>query len=115
MLQSATKVLLAKNKTLFRKGDAGDGCYWLQCGVLTVGVSSQRGEERILGILGPGSIVGELAMIDGLPRSATVQALRDCKLSFVSRAAFAECLIEHPKLYEHLVLILVARLRQADE
>ncbi|TAJ38464.1 MAG: Crp/Fnr family transcriptional regulator, partial [Reyranella sp.] len=69
----------------------------------------------LLAILGPGAIVGELAMIDALPRSATVEAITDCDLAFVSGTAFKACLQDHPEIYSHLVLTLVARLRQADE
>jgi CRP/FNR family cyclic AMP-dependent transcriptional regulator len=81
---------LAGGETLFSAGDPGDGCYRLEQGLLKVVISSPRGEERILSILGPGSIAGELALIDGAPRSASVIAIRDCELSFISRAEFTE-------------------------
>jgi CRP/FNR family cyclic AMP-dependent transcriptional regulator len=100
---------------LFERGDAGDGCYWLRRGVLAVCVASADGEQRILAILGQNAIVGELAMIDGLPRSASVRALRDCELTFVSRAAFADMLQRHPELYIDIVTTMAARLRQTDE
>jgi CRP/FNR family transcriptional regulator len=45
-------------------------------------------KPRILAILGPGAIVGELAVLDGLPRSASVLALRDSELLFISKAKF---------------------------
>src|SRR5215472_3858523 len=77
LLTNAPTINLTKGKALFQIGAAGDGCYWLKEGVLKVSITSDQGAERILAILGPGSIVGELAMIDGLPRSASVQALRD--------------------------------------
>jgi CRP/FNR family cyclic AMP-dependent transcriptional regulator len=115
LLTRAPSISLKKDRTLFEVGAEGDGCYWLEEGVLKVSVASRRGEERILAILGPGSIVGELAMIDGLPRSATVQALRDSKLTFVARRTFVDCLQDYPEIYRHLVVTLVARLRQADE
>jgi CRP/FNR family transcriptional regulator len=54
-------------------------------------------------------------MLDGLPRSATVQALRDSKLTFVARSNFLECLRDYPQIYSHLVTTLVERLRQADD
>src|SRR4051794_35897868 len=76
---------------------------------------SSRGDERILTILGPGSIVGELAIIDGLPRSATVVAIRDCKLSFISREAFASCIRDFPEISGYLISTLASRLREADE
>jgi CRP/FNR family transcriptional regulator, cyclic AMP receptor protein len=106
---------LREGETLFERGDAGDGCYWLRRGVLAVCITSHNGEQRILAILGPGAIVGELAMIDGLPRSASVQAVRDCELTFVSRAAFTEMLSRHPEFYNDIVTTLAARLRQSDE
>ena len=115
LLARASTIDLAKGQALFQIGDDGDGCYWLKQGVLKVSIASQQGTERILAILGPGSIVGELAMIDGLPRSASVQALRDSSLIFVARSTFLACLRDSPELYAHLVGTLVARLRHADE
>jgi CRP/FNR family transcriptional regulator, cyclic AMP receptor protein len=115
LLAKAPDVQLGKGRTLFEIGAEGDGCYLLNEGVLKVSVASEVGSERILAILGPGAIVGELAMIDGLPRSATVQALKDSKLTFLARNMFVEILRDHPELYAHLVTTLVARLRQADD
>lgn len=115
LLAGERTLKLREGKTLFERGDAGDGCYWLRRGVLGVCVASATGEQRILAILAPGAIVGELAMIDGLPRSASVQAIRDCELTFVSRAAFTEMLRRHPELYIDIVTTLAARLRQSDE
>jgi CRP/FNR family cyclic AMP-dependent transcriptional regulator len=80
-----------------------------------VTLASPRGEEPIIAILGPGAIVGELAMIDGLPRSASVVALHDCALRFVSRENFKQCVKTHPETWETLLAILAARLRQVDE
>ena len=108
-------ISLETGQTLFESGAAGDGCYWLKEGVLKVSIISPQGADRILAILGPGSIVGELAMIDGLPRSATVQALTDSRLTFVARSIFLESLSDYPEMYAHLVTILVERLRQANE
>jgi CRP/FNR family transcriptional regulator len=100
---------------LFAAGDAGDGCYLLDRGLLTVTMTSSWGEERIIAVLGPGAIVGELSMIDGGPRSASVAALNDCLVRFTSREAFAKCMATRPEAYQALVAILAFRLRQADE
>jgi CRP-like cAMP-binding protein len=53
-------------------------------------------------------------MIDGLPRSATVMAVRDATLSFLSRAEFEAFAEKHPEVYKSLVKLLARRLRQAD-
>lgn len=115
LLAGERTLKLRQGETLFERGDTGDGCYWLRHGVLAVCVASATGEQRILALLGPGAIVGELAMIDGLPRSASVQAVRDCELTFISRAAFTDMLRRHPELYVDIVTTLAARLRQSDE
>src|SRR5262245_55333436 len=87
---------------LFAAGDAGDGCYRLDKGLLKVLVTSPRGEERIVAILGPGAIVGELAMIDRMPRSASVVALRDSVLRFVSREAYDKRVLAHAETKQAL-------------
>src|SRR5262249_20397163 len=70
---------------------------------------------RILAVLGPGSIVGELSMIDGVPRSASVIALRDSTLSFVSRAVFEAFEESRPELYRYLTTLLARRLRFTND
>ena len=98
LLANAKPQSLTEREVLFEAGDVADGCYRLEQGLLKVSITSPQGDERILTILGPGSIVGELAIIDGLPRSATVVAIRECKLSFISRETFVRCLREYPEI-----------------
>ena len=105
---------LAAGETLFNAGDAGDGCYRLHRGTLKVDMCSRRGEKLTLAIIGPGSIVGELAIIDGRSRSASIIAVKDCELSFISRAHFEQCMQEHPEISRYLVNVLAARLQHAD-
>jgi CRP/FNR family transcriptional regulator, cyclic AMP receptor protein len=106
---------LAADEVLFLAGDPGDGFYRLDEGLLKVSIASATGAERILAILGPGSIVGDLAIIDGLPRSASVSALRDCKLRFVSRRSFEIFAGKQPEIYHTLAKILASRLRDTDQ
>jgi CRP/FNR family transcriptional regulator len=115
LLAGERTLRLGAGETLFERGDTGDGCYWLRRGVVAVYVASATGDQRILAILGPNAIVGELAMIDGMPRSASIRALRACELNFISRAAFTDMLRRHPELYGDIVKTLAARLRQTDE
>ena len=115
LLASAKPVKLAADGVLFLAGDPGDGCYRLNEGLLKVSMVSPTGAERILAILGPGAIVGDMAMIDGRPRSASVSALRECKLSFISRSAFEVLAAKNPEMYKHLLSLLAARLRDTDQ
>lgn len=106
---------LNAGEALFLAGDGGSGCYVLKQGLLKVIVSSPQGEERILAILGPDTIVGELSVIDGQPRSASVFAIEKCELNFISQAVFTECARLHPEIYQYLVEVLAARLRETGE
>jgi CRP-like cAMP-binding protein len=110
----ATPVRLKAGKTLFLADDVGNGCYRVEAGLLKVTMESRSGSEQILTFLGPGAIVGELSMIDGLPRSASVAAVRDATLSFVKRAAFKQFARKHPDVYKTLVTLLAKRLRKTD-
>jgi CRP/FNR family cyclic AMP-dependent transcriptional regulator len=105
---------LRADQTLFTAGDPGDGCYRVEQGLLKVSVVSPSGSERILAILGPGALVGELAMIDAQPRSASVVAARDSELSFISRSAFEAIAKTHPDIYRHIVKLLAQRLRDTN-
>jgi CRP/FNR family transcriptional regulator, cyclic AMP receptor protein len=115
LFANAKLVRLAAGKILFRAGAADDGCcYRVDDGLLKVTIVSGSGAERILAFLGPGAIVGELSVIDGLPRSATVVAVRDAVLSCLSRADFEAFAEKHPEVYKSLVRLLAQRLRETD-
>ena len=105
---------LKADQTLFVAGDPGDGCYRIEQGLLKVSMVSPTGTERILAILGPGAIVGEFAMIDARPRSASVAGVRDSELSFISRAMFDSFAEKNPQVYRHIITMLVQRLRDTN-
>ena len=113
ILQRATDISLANGKTLFRSGDFADACYWLKTGLLKAVVASPTGEQRIVSFLSPGSMVGELCLVDGKPRSTTVEAVGDCLLSRVSRSAFTQILEEHPEMRSAVMMSLASHLRRA--
>jgi CRP/FNR family transcriptional regulator, cyclic AMP receptor protein len=101
-------------QVLSRTGDPGHGCYRVEDGLLKVRIVSSSGGERILSFLGRGAIVGELSVIDGLPRSASVVAVRNAAVSFLSSAAFETFGEKHPELYKSLIRLLAQRLRETD-
>src|SRR5262249_20361340 len=106
---------LKAGEALFMVGDSGYGCYRLEQGLLKVVITSPRGDNRIIAVLGPGSIASELALIDGRPRSASVAAIRHCALRWVGRNGFEECMAPHPEIYRYRVNVLAARLRETNE
>jgi CRP/FNR family transcriptional regulator, cyclic AMP receptor protein len=114
LFSKASMMKLAADQALFVEGDPGNGCYRLEAGLVKVSVISSSGGERILAILGPGAVIGELSIIDELPRSASVTAIRESELSFISRAQFVSVAREHPEIYRYITTLLAARLRDTN-
>ncbi|MXN66172.1 cyclic nucleotide-binding domain-containing protein [Stappia sp. GBMRC 2046] len=101
--------------TLFEAGDPGNGCYAILEGSLKVSMLSVEGDEQLLAVMGPGEIVGELALLDGRARSATVSALKPSRLAFIEKHAFERFADENPAVYRHMLSIVGKRLRQAND
>ena len=114
LFAGATLVKLAADHVLFLADDPGDSCYRVEDGLLKVMIVSRSGIERILSFISRGGIVDELAILDGLPRSASVVAVRDVVLSRLSRAEFDAFAAEHPELYKSLITLLTQRLRETN-
>ncbi len=84
--------------TLFETGDASDSMYVVRTGSLgAFGVPQSGGGARLLGVIPRGATVGELGLITGQPRAASVRALRDSELLRLSRAGFEELVRKHPE------------------
>src|SRR5271155_5458592 len=104
LFATAPRIRLAPRQSLFIADDIGEGCYRIELGALKVGMLSASGGERILAILGPGAVVGELSVLSGSPRSATISAISESELSFVSRSDFLSIADEHPQIYKSLTM-----------
>jgi CRP/FNR family cyclic AMP-dependent transcriptional regulator len=115
LFAKAARVKLAADGLLFSAGDDGNGCYRIESGLVKLSILSPDGGERILDVLGPGAIVGELSMVDGAPRSTAVYAVSDSELSYVSRAAFLAFAETHPELYLHIATLLAQRVREMND
>ena len=109
LFAGANPVKLAADQVLFLAGDPGDSCYRVELGLLKVTMVSRSGIERILSFIGRGGIVGELAILDGLPRSASVVAVRDTALSRLTRAEFDAFAERHLELYKSMITLLTQR------
>jgi CRP/FNR family cyclic AMP-dependent transcriptional regulator len=74
----------------------------------------EEGREIILAWLGPGEFFGEMGLIDGSPRSASVVAVEPCELLTIGKSEFRRCMQENFQVAQKLMQILVRRLREAD-
>jgi CRP/FNR family cyclic AMP-dependent transcriptional regulator len=97
-------------EVIFREGDAATKMYIVREGE----VELRRGSE-VLELLGPGSIVGEMALIDPAPRSATVVAKGEAKLVAVDEATFRQLVQKVPGFALEVLRVVVRRLRKEME
>jgi CRP/FNR family transcriptional regulator, cyclic AMP receptor protein len=114
-VSAGRKLDLRTREVLFHAGDIGDGCYFLRSGVVKAAVIARDGQERLLAVLGPGSLIGELSLIDDEPRSATISALKPCRLLHLTKAAFFRLADGNPQIYRQALRLLAHRLRGTND
>jgi EAL domain-containing protein (putative c-di-GMP-specific phosphodiesterase class I) len=97
---------------IFAEGDAPLGAYLIESGRIEIS-TMQFGERRVLGELGPGMLLGEMAVIDDSPRTATARALSDCQLTPIDSDQFAERLAAADPVVRALLMSQLTRYRSA--
>jgi predicted acylesterase/phospholipase RssA/CRP-like cAMP-binding protein len=118
ILSELAPVTCPGGEWLFHAGDPGDSLYLIERGRLQVFAAPEVEEDgrapsapRFLGELGPGEIVGEVGLLTGGERSASVRAIRDTKLLRMDRAAFDHLAVTHPPLAIEMAAQIARRLR----
>jgi hypothetical protein len=101
---------LDAGKDVFREGDAGDAVYLVVKGRVQVVVGSGDG-EKVINELGPGACIGEMAVLDASPRSATVRTIERTRALRVPGEGFKRVMSERPEMSEAIVAELVRRMR----
>ena len=99
--------------TLMREGEEPDAFYLVVSGRLRAFVALEDGSEVAVGEIGPGEVVGEMAMLSPEPRSATVRAVRDTHLLQLSSTEFRDLILEHPSTLLEVTKLIVARLHRS--
>jgi NTE family protein len=112
LVGAADPVRLQAREWLFREGDPADRLYLVVSGRLRV-VVEHDGEERVARLLGPGAAIGELAILTGSPRSASVQAVRDSELLELRGDDFLARLGRDPELSVGLATSLARQLQES--
>ncbi|HEY5809943.1 MAG TPA: cyclic nucleotide-binding domain-containing protein, partial [Povalibacter sp.] len=95
---------------LFEAGEAPDALYLVVSGHLGAYTSSAEGHRRLVGSIAAGETVGEMALISGKPRSATVVALRDTELGRLPAEAFSRLMLSHPRGLMRVSQLMAQRL-----
>jgi len=114
LFEVGTRRRFPAGSTVFFEGDDAHEAVVILDGLVKVLVVSPHGRELILDVLGPSSLLGELASLDGGKRSATAQALTELEVLSVGSEAFIRCLLQHPTDLLNLTVLIAGRLRASD-
>jgi CRP-like cAMP-binding protein len=105
----ADEVDVPAGYTLMRQGDSGAEMYVIVSGQVTVDRDSTR-----VNTLGPGDFFGEIALLDGGPRTATVTAEQDCRLLVITHREFHSMMDEFPEIASEVLNALAHRIRRLE-
>ena len=106
---------LKKGETLFRKGDEGNSLYIVRSGSIRIVLPSESGEEVSPAILSEGDFFGEMALLDGMSRSADAVALEVSEVFALNRRDFLSFLLNNEKAIQSIFSFLSMRLRKTDD
>ena len=113
------KVAVRRNyprHTLFlQEGDPGEHFYLLRKGLAKVYLGNAEGREVILSILGPGDFIGEMALVDDEPCSASIMTLEESEFVSIGKAEFQKVLASSPGMAINLLKAMSLRLREANQ
>jgi len=104
-----------KNTTLFHIDDPGNALFILKSGVMKITIEDQNGREIILRMVYPTEFFGEMALLDDMPRSATVTTQEPCEALIIYRQHFLELIDKSPRILLNMTAVLSRRLRKMNE
>jgi CRP-like cAMP-binding protein len=111
----AMRRVYEEGTVIFMRGDAGDSLCGVATGRVRISASGPGGKEVFLNIMEPGDAFGEIALLDGSPRTATATAMARTELIVIPREAFFALVLSQPQLAAHLIQLLCKRVRWTAE
>ncbi len=106
-----TRVYKAR-ETIVTKGDPANEFFVLLRGRAKVTARGSEGADTAINVMGPGEVFGEIGILDGQPRSATVTTLEECEMAVVDKRAFHGLLAASPPVAIKLLAVLAGRFRE---
>lgn len=104
-----------RGEMIFLRGDEGNSLFILLSGMVRISTSSAEGREITLNMLESGDVFGEIAFLDGLPRTADATAMQPCATLVIPRSEFAPILAREAALAIHMIEFLCERIRWTSE
>ena len=111
LAESLGKRTFGKGMIIFHKGSPGQTLYIIESGKVRIFILSESGQEISVNIYGPGDVFGELALLDGLPRSAGAVVLEKTVTFTLHRDDFLRHLETYPRMAKSIMEVLSTRVR----
>jgi CRP/FNR family cyclic AMP-dependent transcriptional regulator len=107
--------VFARGRTIFSQGHTAGDVYLIDEGKVKLTRTSPEGRTRLIEVLGPGDVFGELAVVDGGPRSFTATTLAETHAAMISKTDLDALMTERPEVARRLLRLLAARLRRTND
>jgi CRP/FNR family transcriptional regulator, cyclic AMP receptor protein len=111
----ATRKRFPKNAIVFSRGDESDSLYIVRSGKVKAVIHDEEGKEIVLADIGEGEYFGEMGVLDGVPRSATIVTQEPTEMLVIRRNDFKKLLSANPDMAFNLIAVVLQRLRRADQ
>ncbi len=113
--EAGREIDFASHEVIFRKGDPGDGIYFIQSGAVLITTNVGVNDTRVLSKIGPGDMFGEMAVLDSDPRSANAVAGEPTRVWFIGRDELLELIDKVPRLAFAMVRDISKRMRAFND
>ncbi len=114
LVTHARQASYAPGQVIFRKGDEGHGLLAVMSGIVKISVRSEREREIVLNLIGPNEVFGEIALLDGRPRTADATSMTRSLILVLDRRDFLPLLQAEPVIAVKLLEVVSGRLRQTS-
>ncbi len=106
-----TKKTFKRGETIMRQGEPGQCAYIIESGRVEIGIRTPQGKDQKVGTRGAGTMIGEMALVDNAPRTATVEAIEDCVLLEITKEDFSGRLQKADPILRMTSQVILARYR----
>jgi len=111
MSEQQSRRMFKAGDIILKQGEKGDCAYIIEDGQVEISICRSDGNTQIISTRGPGTIIGEMAIVDEAPRVATVKALKDCKMLEITREDFAQRLKSSDPVIQMISQVILTRFR----
>ena len=115
LVPRAVEKSVARGAIIFAKDDPGSSLFAVRKGTVNMTVPAVGGHDAVFNVINDGDIFGEIAVLDGRPRTTDAVAITDCEMLVIERRDFLHLVQEEPQIALKLIEILCARLRQTTQ